>query len=328
MLDELQARASRLPVAARSQADEVRATVEHGMEELMAAARRTAEEAQAIDAAFQDRVRRNFEMLSEAVRLMGAGVAAAPAPLRPAPEPPAPVAAVSPPPAAAKRAERAAPPPEPEEPDLELEDLVEPAPKAKAAKPSKAEKEAKPTLAPLATRLGLRPRLKLTPTATDAEFSQVFEAAGGPPAAEAGPEKEGEGAWSWKDLLSAIDGDGQGEQLEARLAAELAGMGVEPDKLLPKPRIDEIAAAVQVGDHDGARQVVKRLAPAATRRIARRLFTDEAMQGQVYAYVRRYRTLVDDAVVRDPEGFLMAELLGAEAGRLYLLLDAAAGDMV
>jgi hypothetical protein len=274
-------------------------------------------------------VRRNFEMLSEAVRLMGAGVAAAPAPLRPAPEPSAPVAAASPPPpAAAKRAERPAPPPEPEEPDLELEDLVEPAPKAKAAKPAKAEKEAKPTLAPLATRLGLRPRLKLTPTATDAEFSQVFEAAGGPPAAEAGPEKEGEGAWSWKDLLSAIDGDGQGEQLEARLAAELAGMGVEPDKLLPKPRIDEIAAAVQVGDHDGARQVVKRLAPAATRRIARRLFTDEAMQGQVYAYVRRYRTLVDDAVVRDPEGFLMAELLGSEAGRLYLLLDAAAGDMV
>jgi hypothetical protein len=331
MLDELQTRASRLPVAARSQADEVRATVEHGMEELMAAARRTADEAQAIDAAFQDRVRRNFEMLSEAVRLMGAGVAAAPAPLaplRPAPEPPAPTAASPPPVAAPKRAQRPAPPPEPEESDLELEDLVEPAPKAKAAKPAKEEKEAKPTLAPLATRLGLRPRLKLTPTATDAEFSQVFEAAGGPPAAEPKAEPAGEGGWSWKDLLSSIDGDGQGEQLEARLAAELAAMGVEPEKLLPKPRIDEIAAAVQVGDHDGARQVVKRLAPAATRRIARRLFTDEAMKAQVYAYVRRHQALVDDAVVRDPEGFLMAELLGAEAGRLYLLLDAAAGDMV
>jgi hypothetical protein len=52
------------------------------------------------------------------------------------------------------------------------------------------------------------------------------------------------------------------------------------------------------------------------------------MKRQVRVYVRRYQTLVDDAVVRDPEGFLMATLLGDEAGRLYLLLDAAAGDVV
>jgi hypothetical protein len=97
---------------------------------------------------------------------------------------------------------------------------------------------------------------------------------------------------------------------------------------LPKARIDEIAAAVQTGDIDGAREVVKRLAPAATRRISRRLSTDEGVKRQVQVYVRRYQTLVDDAVVRDPEGFLMASLLGDEAGRLYLLLDAAAGDVV
>jgi hypothetical protein len=48
------------------------------MDELMGQARRTAEEAQAIDAAFQDRVRRNFEMLSEAVRLMGTAASAPP----------------------------------------------------------------------------------------------------------------------------------------------------------------------------------------------------------------------------------------------------------
>jgi hypothetical protein len=104
-------------------------------------------------------------------------------------------------------------------------------------------------------------------------------------------------------------------------------MGVEPAKLLPKARIDEIAAAVQTGDLEGAREVVKRLAPAATRRIGRRLATDEGMKRQVQVYVRRYQTLVDDAAVRDPEGFLMATLLGDEPGRLYLLLDAAAGDL-
>ncbi|MDE2488077.1 MAG: polar localization protein TipN, partial [Alphaproteobacteria bacterium] len=84
MLAEIEARAQRLPVSARAQTEEVRAAVLHGMDELMAHAHRTAEEAQAIDAAFQERVRRNFEMLSEAVRLMGAATAAAPlAPLAP-----------------------------------------------------------------------------------------------------------------------------------------------------------------------------------------------------------------------------------------------------
>jgi hypothetical protein len=169
--------------------------------------------------------------------------------------------------------------------------------------------------------------VKLTPTATDEEFSAVFEAAGGVAAETAEPAHEGE-SWTWKDLLASIDGaDDQGERLQDVLSADLAQMGVEPAKLLPKARIDEIAAAVQTGDIDGAREVVKRLAPAATRRIGRRIAADAGIRRQVQVYVRRYQTLVDDAAVRDPEGFLMATLLGDDAGRLYLLLDAAAGDL-
>jgi hypothetical protein len=195
---------------------------------------------------------------------------------------------------------------------LALDDLMEPAASAEPEDESLADK--------------LRPRLKLTPTATDEEFSAVFEAAGGPPS---DGEEPPEGEWTWKDLLASIDGaDADGERLQDQLGAELAKMGVEPGKLLPKARIDEIAAAVQTGDLEGAREVVRRLAPAATRRIARRLTTDDGLKRQVQVYVRRYQTLVDDAVVRDPEGFLMASLLGDEAGRLYLLLDAAAGDLV
>jgi hypothetical protein len=56
--------------------------------------------------------------------------------------------------------------------------------------------------------------------------------------------------------------------------------------------------------------------------------TDDALKGQAVDFVRRYRTLVDDAAVKDPEGLLMAGMLDAEAGRLFLLLDAAAGDML
>jgi hypothetical protein len=313
MMAELEQRAARLPVNARGQIDLVRTAVAKGMDELMAQARRTAEEAQSIDAAFQERVRRNFEMLSEAVRLMGTAAAASPfAPTlleTPAAARPAPQRAPAKPPSFVE------PESEPEVDDvMDLDDLMEPAPAASVEAPD-------PTLAE-----ALRPRLKLTPTATDEEFSAVFEAAGGPP-----PDGDDlpEGEWTWKDLLASIDGaDADGERLQDQLGAELAKMGVEPGKLLPKARIDEIAAAVQTGDLEGAREVVNRLAPAAVRRIARRLTTDDGVKRQVQVYVRRYQTLVDDAVVRDPEGFLMANLLGDEAGRLYLLLDAAAGDVV
>jgi hypothetical protein len=217
----------------------------------------------------------------------------------------------------------AAPPPASpaarEEDALALEDIMEPA----SARPVSG--------AELADEIGLRPRLKLTPTATDAEFSAVFEAAGGPPKpaeADAEPDADGSEEWTWKDLLASIDGaEAEGERLQDLLAAELDRLGVEPGKLLPKARIDEIAGAVQTGDTDGARQVVKRLAPAAVRRITRRLGVDGGVKRQALTYVRRYQTLIQDAVVRDPEGFLMAGMLAEEGGRLFLLLDAAAAEL-
>ncbi len=314
MLAEVEARAARLPAAARGQADQVRAAVTEGMDELMAQARRTAEEAEAIDAAFQERVRKNFEMLSEAVRLMGVAAVAPRAEPAALPERPARKArAVAP--VAAPVAD-----PETEDEDdeapLELSDLSAPTAGAAAA-----------------DRLGLRSRIRLTPTATDREFSAVFEAAGGarPAAAVAEGEdaEDGGETWTWKDLLASLDGaDGDGERLEEVLGAELAQMGVDAGKLLPKGRIDEIAAALQTGDVDGAREVVRKLAPAATRRIARRLFTDDEVKRRTEVYVRRYKTLVDDAIGRDPEGFVLGNLLEAESGRIFLLLDAAAGDMI
>jgi hypothetical protein len=248
-------------------------------------------------------------MLSEAVRLMGASAAMPVAPLSPAlgAPPPAPIR-----PRPAPRT--LAPAPEPaltaeDQDERALEELMEPsAPREPVEDP------------------GLRPRLKLTPTATDEEFTAVFEAAGGLTGEQGEAPHEGE-SWTWKDLLASIDGaDGDGERLQDILGDQLARMGVEPAKLLPKARIDEIAAAVQTGDAVGARTVVKRLAPAASRRIQRRLFTDDDLKRQAEVYIRRYQTLVDDAMVRDPEGFLMANLLGDDGGRLYLLLDAASGD--
>lgn len=308
MMAEIEERARSLPVAARSHADQVRAAVGQGMEELMAGARRTAEEAEAIDAAFQQRVRRNFEMLSEAVRLMGGSVAAtisqpAPAPsvfTQPRPAPKTFTASFK----------------------SQLKPLSEPDDEAKLDDDALELREPA-SGAQIADEIGLRPRLRLTPTATDAEFSEVFDAAGG---VKPGASDNDDGEWTWKDLLASIDGGD--EDLASPLAAELVAMGVDSAKLLPGARVDELAAAVQSGDQDGARQVVKRLAPAATRRIVRRLVSDETLKAQAGAFVRRYRTEIDDTIVKDPEGFQTASKLASEAGRMYLLLDAAMGDML
>ena len=180
-----------------------------------------------------------------------------------------------------------------------------------------------------AEEAGLRPRLRLTPTATDEEFSNLFESAGGPPAPQAEGD-DGDGL-TWKDLLAAIDEPPprpSDERREAQLLADIVDMGIDPSALLPRTRIEEIGAAVQTGDAEGARQVVRRLAPAAMRRLTRRLFTDDALKGEASDYVRRYRGMLDEAVARDHEGFMVATLLASDAGRVFLLLDAAAGDMM
>jgi hypothetical protein len=288
MLAEIEARAAQLPAAARQQAEEVRNAVIQGMDQLMEHARRTAEETEAIDLAFQERVRRNYEMLSEAVRLMGAVATTAPAP--------------------APREARAPLRRPPEPADVPAPEL----PAAPAPKPS--------------AEAGLRPRLRLTPTASDQEFSEVFESASGrsPPAGGEG----GEG-WTWKELLSSIDetpDEVPDSRIEATLINEINSMGIDPAALLPRARMEEVVDLLQKGDGDACRTLVRRLAPAATRRLARRLFTDPALKQQVRRYIARHQRLLDDAAKRDRGGLELGALLASDAGRAFLLLDAAAGD--
>lgn len=264
LMAEVDSRAEQLPAESQRRAEEVKAAVEQGMDELLTTARKAAEETQAIDAAFQDRVRRNYDMLSEAVRVMGvvSGAPTTAPPLRPLrPEP--------------RTAEEA----------------------------------------------GLRPRLRLTPTASDEEFRNVFETAGGK-AAEPAEDL------SWTDILSSMDGDdADAEALTERMVHEISAMGIDPAALLPKARIDEIAAAVQTKDVEGAREVVKRLAPAAIRRLVRRLFSDVQMRGQAERFLKRFNGMLEEAAGQDREGFLTRALLSSDGGRAWLLLDAAAGDL-
>jgi methyl-accepting chemotaxis protein len=385
LLAEVDGRFESLPAEAQRRAEAVRSAVERGVGDLTAAARRAAEETQAIDAAFQERVRRNYDTLSEAVRLMGrvAGavdaaartpdLAPATAPAVGPAVPPLTVAATAPPAAAPQtlapaRAEPAPLPiavgdshprfastaelavPRTPPPRLFVHDAGEaPSPRAGSTWGEAADLFAPPGPRPAADarEAGLRPRLKLTPPedaaaddplaglTTSPRDSTIFAPRAPEPPPAAGKAAAGEAdapAWGWKTLLAGLPGEADApaaeddEALADRLISEIEALGLQASALLPRTQVEELAHQLAEG-RGGVREGVRRLAPAAVRRLSRRVLTDAVLRREADAFVRRYGDLVTDAVRRDRDGFLASALLGSDAGRAYLLLDAAIGDL-
>jgi hypothetical protein len=289
-LAEIEAREARLPADTEARGRQVKAALESATQALLDSAREAASELQQIDGAFQERVKRNYEMLSEAVRLMGVigGGAAARASggLTPAPRPP-----------------------------LLRPRLGETPDARRPAEPAPAEP---------------RQRLRLTPTASDEALKTVFE----PAAERRGPERPSEPAgdpesWTWSDLLSSLGGEEEAgeEELEAALVSEIRNLGVDADALLPEPRIEEIAAALETGDLGGAREIAHRAAPAAIRKLARRVLSDKLLRAQADRFIQQQAARLRDAVRRGQTRAAIARVLATEAGRAYLMFDAAVGDL-
>ncbi len=277
-IGELDDRASRLPEEAQKRVEAVRASVEEGLAALSAASQKAAADTEALDAGFQERVRRNYDMLTEAVRLMGVVSGDSPTLRRREPTP--------------------APP------------TVEP--DAGRPRPAKAEEP---------RAFGLRGRLKLEPMPGSAA-----------PATPAGDRLD------WSDLVD--DGPGEApldldtpvmpaeaaEALETRITAAIRRMGVDPNALLPRSRVEEAAQAVAEHDPDRARQIVRRVAPAAVRSVSRRVLTDPDLRADAEAYVRGFsRDLAARAGTNDGPGILGR--LTSDGGRAFMLLDAAVGDL-
>ena len=225
-LGEIEQRAQSLPNEAAARGQEVRKAIDHTNQALLASAKSAAQELEQIDNAFQERVKRNYEMLSEAVRLMGvlggnaATRAAAPSPPRPPP---------------------------PSAPSLPLKARAE-----RAASPAPADEE----------DLGLRPRLKLTPAA-EADGEEEEEDAG-PPSPHADPDL------TWSELVAALDeNDADDVELERALIAQIDGLGIDAQALIPRRRLDEIARLYEGGDAAGGREAIHRLAPAGVRKLSR-----------------------------------------------------------
>ncbi|WP_395945617.1 tipN [Brevundimonas sp.] len=275
-------RSARLPEQARARVDAVRASVEEGLASLAAASRKAAEDTEALDVGFQERVRRNYDMLTEAVRLMGVVSGDAPA----------------------GRRREASPEPERRTP--------------RGAAPIDERTEDKS-----ADRgFGLRNRLRLEPTE--------------PPRAAPSPAQDA--GLDWNDLVSGGQDDApleldtpaaspaEAAALSDRVAAAIRRMGVDPNALLPRSRVEEAARLLSNGDADGARQIVRRVAPAAVRSVSRRVLSDPELRADAERYVRSFaQDLATSA--RAGDGQAVQSRLASDGGRAFMLLDAAVGDL-
>ena len=276
---DIDERAARLPQEARARADAVRATVEEGLASLSAASRKAAEDTEALDVGFQDRVRRNYDMLTEAVRLMGV-VSGDTTPAR----------------------------------------RREPAAEIEARPERRTERTTSPASPPVEERrFGLRSRLRLEPAETP------------PPSADKGLD--------WSDLIDGDDDNeapleldtpspspAEAEALSDRVAAAIRRMGVDPNALLPRSRVEEAARAFSSGDPDAARQIVRRVAPAAVRSVSRRVLSDAELRADAERYVRNFAVMLN-ASARAGDSAAVQSSLASDSGRAFMLLDAAVGDL-
>jgi hypothetical protein len=276
-IGDLDERAARLPEEAQKRVEAVRISVEEGLAALATASQKAAADTEALDAGFQERVRRNYDMLTEAVRLMGVVSGDTPALRR-----------------------------------------REPAPTAGPGPVEADSGRARPARGDEPRAFGLRGRLKLEPMA----------GSGAPPGARL----------DWNDLVD--DGPGEApldldtpvmpaeaaDALEERITTAIRRMGVDPNALLPRSRVEEAAQAVAERDPDRARQIVRRVAPAAVRSVSRRVLTDPDLRADAEAYVRAFsHDLASRAGANDGPGILGR--LTSDGGRAFMLLDAAVGDL-
>ena len=303
-LNELTASADQLPLMAQDRLHDIRKSVEDGLSAMTAAARKAALETEAVDQAFQERVRRNYDMLTEAVRLMGV-ISGGDAANRPA---------------------VTAPPPMPRP--------VPPTPQAAPAQLAPQSERARLRLSPISAENRPAP----APQRTTPQGSRAGESAG----------------WSWRDLLNGMDSNGQptggqstGAQPAAQPAAapqppsdadfdnlddlmvgEVSAMGVDAAALLSRSRIDEAILAIMSEDNEGARNLVRRVAPAAIRRLSRRLVSDPVLRQHANDFTTAYDQQINIALMSKDVARGLQEVLSNDRGRAYLLVDAAIADLI
>ena len=285
---EMDDRASRLPNEAAARIDAVRVSVEDGLAALSAASKKAAEDTEALESGFQERVRRTYDMRTEAVRVMGV---------------------VSGDATGSRRREPL---------------LSATTPETPRYKPRPLEPRPEPVAKPTDERsFGLRGRLRLEPAGDEAPAAQPAQ----------------DETMGWNDLIEGRDRDEtpldlspqmtapiDATALADRVTAAIRRMGVDPNALLPRARIEEAARALAIQEPDRARQIVRRVAPAAVRSVSRRILADAELRADADAYVRAFALEMQNQA-RQGNAHDVQARLATDEGRAFMLLDAAIGDL-
>ncbi len=317
-LTELTNSADQLPLMAQDRLHDIRKAVEDGLSAMTAAARKAALETEAVDSAFQERVKRNYDMLTEAVRLMG--VISGEQPLSGGTQDRDYGRSVAP-----RQAAPAMPRPVPPTP----QPAPQPAPQAVQPR----------TTAPL----------RLSPLGSETRPATVQQPRTPSPSGSRAGESNG---WSWRDLLNGMDSAGNPTQapqatpvqrsqpapqppvdadfdnLDDLMVGEVSAMGVDAAALLSRTRIDEMITSIIAEDNEGARNMVRRVAPAAIRRLSRRLLSDPVLRQQANDFATAYDEQINIALMSKDVSRSLQEVLSNDRGRAYLLVDAAIADLI
>ena len=305
-LNDLATGADQLPSIAQARIVEIRQSVEDGINAMLEAARKASQETEAVDTAFQERVKRNYDMLTEAVRLMGVISG-----------------------------------------DQSLPQGAEPARDRDYGRSNAQTRKAPEAPAPAQPSV-TRPRL--LPLSIPASERTAPAPAPTPAQQENRPARAVQDGWSWRELLGGMEGrdksaaqtapavapqatvepphDPEFDSLDDLMIAEVSAMGVDAASLLSRARIEEVIGAIMAEDNEGARLVVRRVAPAAIRRLGRRLLSDPQIRQQANDFATYYDQQINMALLGKDVVKGLNEVLGSDSGRAYLLLDAALSDLI
>ena len=376
--DEITQRAELLPELAKARLSDIRHEVEANLSAMTRAAQDAAAQTEAVDLAFQDRIRRNYEMLSEAVRLMGvvATAPAAPAAITlsasaPLAKPhiasdpkPEPIQAPAPEPRPEPMIDRAAlathtieptdftPPqdsPSLDDPSFEMNALsdeeFEPTVSHQPEAPFP-----EPIIEPVAEAI---PTAQSTPLSDPAILPPLRPADNRPATTRRVSNAEG---WTWRDLLNGMESrptadtpptnPDQNESppsprfaigaplpeegfdnLDDLMSAEIASMGIDAATLITMTRLEESISMLATKGLTGARPVIKRIAPAAVKRLARRLSQDADNLGHAREFSGFYDRQVKIALQATAKAEALLNILNTDAGRAYLLIEAALSEL-
>ena len=81
------------------------------------------------------------------------------------------------------------------------------------------------------------------------------------------------------------------------------------------------------GDAEGARAIVRRLAPTAVRRLSRRILAEKGLKAHVERFVGDYDVQIRKLSGESDGREAVVSLLSTDEGRAFLLFETAVGDL-